>query len=93
MLDQSSTLRLRLRVIIHGEPGTSFMFVWELVSSRLRNQGWNVWHMRSHDASGAVYRVHLERLGKECMASAPTLTEAYAAAARQARDAKDQGDG
>jgi hypothetical protein len=62
------------------------MFVWELVSGRLRRQGWNVWHMRSQEASGPVYRVHLERPGKQCMVIAPTLTEAYAAAARQARD-------
>jgi hypothetical protein len=66
------------------------MFVWELVSSRLRGQGWNVWHMRSHDASGPVYRVHLERPGRQCMGIAPTLTEAYAAAARQVRDQKDR---
>jgi hypothetical protein len=67
------------------------MFVWQLVSNRLRGQGWNVWHMRSEAASGPVYGVHLERLGNECIASAPTLTEAYAAAARQARDKNGHG--
>ncbi len=61
------------------------MYVWELVSCRLRAGGWNVWHSTSHDSCGPNYRVHLERLGSECAVSGPTLTEAYAAAARRAR--------
>jgi hypothetical protein len=61
------------------------MFVWELVSCRLRAEGWNVWHTTDHDSCGPIYRVHLDRLGTECAVSGPTLTEAYAAAARRAR--------
>jgi len=61
------------------------MFVWELVSCRLRAEGWNVWHTTDHDSYGPIYRVHLDRLGTECAVSGPTLTEAYAAAARRAR--------
>jgi hypothetical protein len=61
------------------------MFVWELVSCRLRAEGWNVWHTTEHDSCGPIYRVYLDRLGTECAVSGPTLTEAYAAAARRAR--------
>jgi hypothetical protein len=61
------------------------MFVWEMVSCRLRAEGWSVWHTREEDACGPIFRVHLERPGRECMLSGPTLTEAYAAAARRAR--------
>jgi hypothetical protein len=62
------------------------MFVWELVSCRLRGQGWHVWHLRTDASAEPVYRVHLERPGRECVVSGPTLTEAYAAAARRARE-------
>ena len=61
------------------------MFVWELVSCRLRAEGWNVWHTTDYDSCGPIYRVHLQRLATVHMVSGPTLTEAYAAAARRAR--------
>jgi hypothetical protein len=61
------------------------MFVWELVSCRLRDEGWNVWHTTSQDSYGPIYRVHLERHELGFEVSGPTLTEAYAAAARRAR--------
>jgi len=62
------------------------MFVWELVSCRLRVEGWNLWHTTSEDAYGPTYHVHVERRGIEYEVSGPTLTEAYAAAARRARE-------
>jgi hypothetical protein len=61
------------------------MFVWELVSCRLRAEGWSVWHTTDCDSCGPIFRVHLERLATVYMVSGPTLTEAYAAAARRAR--------
>ena len=63
------------------------MYVWELVSCRLRGNGWDVWHLvESARNDGSTYRVHLRRPGFSLVASGPTLTEAYADAARQARD-------
>ena len=62
------------------------MYVWELVSCRLRVDGWNVWHTTRHDAYGATYTVHLHRPGTAYEVSGPTLTEAYAAAARKVRE-------
>jgi hypothetical protein len=62
------------------------MFVWELVSCRLQDEGWNVWHTTSQDSYGPIYRVHFERSELAYEVSGPTLTEAYAAAARRARD-------
>ena len=62
------------------------MYVWELVSCRLRLDGWDVWHSSRHDARGPLYTVHLRRSGQSHEAAGPTLTEAYAAAARRARD-------
>jgi hypothetical protein len=62
------------------------MFVWEMVSCRLRAQGWSVWHTTTHDAYGPIYRVHLERPETGWTVTGPTLTEAYAAAARRARE-------
>lgn len=63
------------------------MYVWELVSCRLRGNGWDVWH--STDPQGAedgpTFHVHLRRPGFSCVVSGPTLTEAYAEAARRAR--------
>jgi hypothetical protein len=64
------------------------MFVWELVSVRLRGSGWDVWHTTestgAHD--GPTYRVHLRRPGFSTVVTGPTLTEAYAEAARRARE-------
>lgn len=62
------------------------MFVWEMVSCRLRVDGWNVWHSTRHDAYGPTYTVHLQRPGVSYDVSGPTLTEAYAAASRRVRD-------
>jgi hypothetical protein len=62
------------------------MYVWELVSGRLRADGWDLWHSVRHDACGPIYTVHLRRGGHACETAGPTLTEAYAAAARKARE-------
>ena len=62
------------------------MYVWELVSCRLRVEGWHIWHSSREDAYGSTYTVHMQRPGMACDVCAPTLTEAYAAAARRARD-------
>ena len=62
------------------------MYVWELVSCRLRVDGWDVWHSTTQDTYGPTYLVHLRRPGLAIEASGPTLTEAYAAAARRVRD-------
>ena len=64
------------------------MYVWELVSCRLRGDGWDVWHTSESDASadGPLYTVRLRRPGQAHEVSGPTLTEAYAAAARRARE-------
>ncbi len=63
------------------------MYVWELVSCRLRGNGWDVWH--STEIPGGekapLYHVHIRRPGLSLQVSGPTLTEAYADAARQAR--------
>jgi hypothetical protein len=62
------------------------MFVWELVSCRLRVDGWHVWHSTRDDAQGPTYTVHLQRPGLVHEVSGPTLTDAYAAAARRVRE-------
>jgi hypothetical protein len=62
------------------------MYVWELISCRLRVDGWHVRHSTRDDPYGSTYTVHLQRQGFAYEASGPTLTEAYAAAARRARD-------
>jgi hypothetical protein len=62
------------------------MYVWELVSCRLRFDGWSVWHSAKTDTFGSIYTVHLQRPGVSYEASGPTLTEAYAVAARRARE-------
>jgi len=62
------------------------MFVWELVSCRLRIDGWDLWHTSSPDACGPNYIVHLRRPGLALEVSGPTLTEAYATAARCSRE-------
>ena len=62
------------------------MYVWELVSGRLRADGWDVWHSMRDEAHGPIYTVHLRRGGASCEAAGPTLTDAYAASARKARE-------
>jgi hypothetical protein len=62
------------------------MYVWELVSCRLRADGWDVWHSTRHDPYGPTYTVFLHRPGLSYEVSGPTLTEAYAAAARRVRE-------
>ena len=62
------------------------MYVCELVAHRLRHDGWTVWHKRTQSPSGEQYVVHLYRPGVIRQATAPTLTEAFAEAARCARD-------
>jgi hypothetical protein len=68
------------------------MYIWELVAHRLRVEGWTVWHQRSRDAGGDwTYVVHLQRPGASWRASGPTLTEAFAEAARRAHEPKGAG--
>lgn len=68
------------------------MYLWELIAYRLRVDGWSVWHRRGRDADGdGTYVVQLQRPGQTCRASGPTLTEAFAEAARRAREAKGAG--
>jgi hypothetical protein len=62
------------------------MYVWEMVAYRLRMDGWEVWHTTRPDPHGPSYLVHLHRPGITCEVSGPTLTEAYAAASRRARE-------
>lgn len=64
------------------------MFIWEMVAHRLRRDGWLVWHQKSKDTtpSDATYIVHIHRPGVAWRASGSTLTEAFAAAARKARE-------
>src|SRR5437764_1120045 len=64
----------------------SSMYVREMVSYRLRGDGWEVWHTTRPAAYGPTYLVHLHRPGIVYEVSGPTLTEAYAAAARRARN-------
>ena len=67
------------------------MFVWEMVSCRLRGEGWEVWHTTRHDVQGPTHVVHLHRLGATCEVSGPTLTDAYAAASRRASELRGGG--
>jgi hypothetical protein len=62
------------------------MYVWELVSYRLRVDGWDVWHTTRQDSIGPIYTVHIRRPELTCDVSGPTLTEAYASAAKRARE-------
>jgi hypothetical protein len=62
------------------------MYVWEVVSCRLRLDGWGVWHTSRTDSCGSTFTVHVERPGIAYEANGPTLTEAYAVAARRARE-------
>ena len=60
------------------------MYVWEMIGCRLRGEGWSVWHVPSQAADGWSYEVHFHRPGISGQANGPTLTEAYAEAARLA---------
>ena len=62
------------------------MYVWELIACRLRVDGWQVRHVLIETADGPSYEVSLRRVGCSCDVSGPTLTDAYAAAARRARE-------
>lgn len=64
------------------------MYVWEMIACRLRGEGWSVWHASSQAADGWTYLVHFHRPGIAGRASGPTLTEAYAEAARQAHSSR-----
>jgi hypothetical protein len=61
------------------------MYVWEMIACRLRGEGWSVWHTTSLHHDGEAFIVQLNRPGISDQATGPTLTDAYAAAARQAR--------
>lgn len=63
------------------------MFVWELVAQRLRREGWSLRHETERAEDGPRYRVQIERSGLLMRTTGPTLTEAYADAARWARHA------
>ncbi len=65
------------------------MYVWEMVSCRLRFDGWSVWHSSKTDSIGPTFTVHMQRSGIAYEASGPTLTEAYGVAARRAREFVD----
>jgi hypothetical protein len=60
------------------------MYVWEMIECRLRGEGWSVWHATSVGHDNGSYTVHLHRPGINDEATGPTLTEAYAEAARRA---------
>jgi hypothetical protein len=65
--------------------GERTMFLWEMLAQRLRRDGWLVWHRTESRSAEPTYVVHLHRAGVAWRASAPTLTEAFAEASRQAR--------
>jgi hypothetical protein len=64
------------------------MYVWEMIACRLRGEGWSAWHVASQVADDCAYTVHFHRPGVAGNASGPTLTEAYAAAARRAHESQ-----
>jgi hypothetical protein len=59
------------------------MFVWEMIACRLRAEGWSVRHAAAHNND--EFTVYFQRPGFADEASGPTLTDAYAEAARVAR--------
>jgi hypothetical protein len=61
------------------------MYVWELVAYRLRSQGWDIWHAEARAGDETEFVVHFRRPGVSGRVDGPTLTEAYAEAARQVR--------
>jgi hypothetical protein len=60
------------------------MYVWEMIVCRLQGEGWSVWHTTDPRDDDGSYTVHLHRPGMCEQATGPTLTEAYAEAARRA---------
>ena len=62
------------------------MYLWELVSCRLRVEGWQVRHRLATEGECPSYVVTLRRPGWSCEAAGLTLTDAYAAAARRAHE-------
>jgi hypothetical protein len=66
---------------------TAAMYVWELIAQRLRSDGWSVWHRTHKVEAEPTFTVIIHRPGAEWRANGPTLTEAFAAAARKARTA------
>src|SRR5690242_10227423 len=66
--------------------GVRLMYVWEMIACRLRGEGWSVWHATMDGEDGVMYLVHFHRPGFSGKASGITLTDAYAEAARRARD-------
>ena len=68
------------------------MYVWQLVSCRLQGEGWEVWHTAesSRDEDSPRYRVRIFRPGLCCEVTGTTLTDAYAEAARRAREHSDE---
>jgi hypothetical protein len=66
-----------------GDQERIAMYVWELIAHRLRTDGWQIWHRWE---AGERYVVHLHRPGIAGRVEGPTLTEAFAAAARTARE-------
>src|SRR5689334_14148 len=69
---------------------TAAMYVWELIAQRLRSDGWSVWHRTHKVEAEPTYTVIIHRPGAEWRANGPTLTEAFAAAARKARTAPNK---
>ncbi len=63
------------------------MYLWELLARRLRGEGWMVTHAERRVEGEASYEVRVVRPGSEWIGRGPTLTEAYAEAARRARRA------
>jgi hypothetical protein len=61
------------------------MFLWELIADRLRCEGWSVWHREDRATAEPSYTVTIHRADVAWRASGPTLTDAFAAAARRAR--------
>lgn len=67
------------------------MYVWEVIAHRLRLDGWHCWHQSSPSEDGSPFYVHLRRPGVSWRVAGPTLTEAFAEAARWARSYRAQG--
>jgi hypothetical protein len=62
------------------------MYLWEMLAARLRRDGWLVWHKAEKARSEEpTYIVHLHRGGEAWRATGPTLTEAFAEAARKVK--------
>lgn len=62
------------------------MYVWEMLAQRLRHDGWEVGHRQECVDDGIRYVVVLHGLGQSYRATGPTLSDAFARAARIARE-------